>query len=484
MDLNKLTKKDLIFKCKELNIKGYSTKNKFDIIKLIEKYTDNLIKSNDEYLVDMNNNQLLDIKTNTTCTSTDQSINKNSFKLKLPNMVNQQYVHDTYKFIDLFCGIGGFHQALTKLNYECVFACDIDNKCRQTYEINYGIKPMSDIKTITVSSIPSFDILCAGFPCQPFSKAGFQKGFNDRRGNLFYYICDIVEYHKPKFLLLENVSNLATHDDGNTWKTIYQLIDELGYYTYIDPIIINVLHFNIPQNRERMIIMCKRKDLGELPVRPNIPKNPKKFLTSNIIDYIDSNSNEYEINEKLKDVELIWEQFIKIIISNNIDMPKYPIWTDWWDNIISDNITFYEKYKNWIDKNRQFYLKYKPLFQEWLETSRENKNWLGSVRKLEWQAGDVLPTDSIKNTLWTSRGSGIRIKRLNYIPTLVAMNMTPIYGPESRTLSPRELLRLQSFPDTFIYDKTSIHKQIGNAVNVTMIEKSIKFLINGDKLFE
>ena len=134
--------------------------------------------------------------------------------------------------------------------------------------MNYNLTPEGDITKINIKTIPNFDILCGGFPCQPFSKAGDQMGFNDHRGNLFFNICKIAEYHKPKYMILENVRNLATHDDGNTWKVIYDKIIDMGYYTYLKPIILNVLHFNVPQNRERVIILCKRNDLGKLPELP------------------------------------------------------------------------------------------------------------------------------------------------------------------------------------------------------------------------
>ena len=177
------------------------------------------------------------------------------------------------KYIDLFCGIGGFHQALDNLGFECVFASDIDEKCRITYKKNYVLTPMGDITKIKAEEIPSFDILCAGFPCQPFSKAGLQKGFSDdTRGNLFFDICRIACYHKPKYMILENVRNLATHDNGNTWNVIKKSIDDLGYYTYDNPLILNTLFFGIPQNRERVVILCKRKDLGNLSKLPVIPK--------------------------------------------------------------------------------------------------------------------------------------------------------------------------------------------------------------------
>ncbi len=326
--------------------------------------------------------------------------------------------------------------------------------------------------------------MCGGFPCQPFSKAGFQKGFDDDRGNLFFNICDIVKEHKPKYMLLENVRNLSSHDDGNTWNVIKKNIDELGYYTYNEPTILNVLHFNVPQNRERVIIMCKRKDLGPLPLLPEIPKDPKKNLTCVVKNIIDSSdkSNKSKLNEKMKVCETVWNNFLTVLKSSDITVPKFPIWTDWWDNDLNDDIDFYHKYKNWIEKNREFYITNQNIIQPWLTTSRGINEWKGAVRKFEWQAGDLLKSDSMNTVLWSSRGSGIRVKRPDYIPTLVAMSMIPVYGPESRLLNPRELLRLQSFPDSFEYDEKTIYKQVGNAVNVKMIEHSLRFLVLNEGL--
>ena len=433
MDISKMNKLELLEKCKELNITKCSSKTKTQLITLIQ----------------------------------------------------QQSQQDTsFRFIDLFCGIGGFHQALKNINGECVFACDIDKNCREIYEVNYGIKPQSDITKINIDEIPPFDVLCGGFPCQPFSKAGFQKGFDDDRGNLFFSICNIIKRHNPKYVLLENVRNLSSHDDGNTWKVIYENLDKLGYYTYKTPIILNVLHFNVPQNRERVIIMCKRKDIGELPVLPFIPKNYKSTLTKTIKDIIcDDVSDKYNIDGKLKDVETVWNSFIHKLIQNGIDMPKFPIWTDWWDNVLDENNVFYKKYKSWIDKNRVFFNTNRVILIDWLESSRTNPYWFGAVRKFEWQAGELKPDDSMNTVLWSCRGSGIRVKRCDYIPTLVAMAMTPIYGPESRRLCPRELLRLQSFPDSFEFNEKTIYKQVGNSVNVKMIEACAKFLLYDKSLF-
>ena len=456
MNSKKVSRNDLIKKCKELGLKKYSS------LKMCE--LNELIKNNKKAT-----------KINVEDDNTIQSILQENIIEGQTNM----------KFIDLFCGIGGFHQALKKINGECVFACDIDLHCREIYEENYGLKPEEDITKIDISKIPPFDILCSGFPCQPFSKAGFQQGFKDNRGNLFFNICEIIEYHNPKYLLLENVRNLSSHDEGNTWKVIYEHIDKLGYYTYKIPLILNVLHFNIPQNRERVIIMCKRKDLGDLPERPLIPKNPKSTLTKYIKDVIcdDAETKKYIINGKLKDVEFVWNSFMQLLIQFNIGIPKFPIWTDWWDNAFEENNAFYKKYTSWIDKNRIFYNDNKNILENWLSTSRQNTNWIGAVRKFEWQGGELSNNDGMNTVLWSARGSGIRVKRCNYIPTLVAISMVPVYGPQSRKLSPRELLRFQSFPDTFKFDEKNIYKQVGNSVNVTMIERCARFLVFNENLF-
>jgi DNA (cytosine-5)-methyltransferase 1 len=392
---------------------------------------------------------------------------------------------NSLRFIDLFCGIGGFHQALSRMNAECIFASDIDPHCRRVYEANYKIKPSGDIMQVDIASIPEFDVLCAGFPCQPFSKAGYQKGFDDDRGILFFRICEIVRHHKPKYLLLENVSNLCSHDNGNTWTVIYNEIVKLGYITYETPPKLNVLHFNVPQNRERVVIMCKRRDLGDLDPLPEIRKRPSKYLTVGLSEYMCNSpeNKKYNLDGKLKMVETVWDEFVLLLRDNHVPMPKFPIWTDWWDNDLDTNPTFYLKYKNWIDKNRVFYNENATLLANWLIRSRSTPDWFGAMRKFEWQAGDLLPTDSMKSVLWTSRGSGIRVKRLDYIPTLVAMSMIPVYGPLSRKLSPRELLRLQSFDDSFAYEEKYIFKQVGNAVNVKMIERCARFLILGEELF-
>lgn len=178
-----------------------------------------------------------------------------------------------YKFIDLFAGIGGFHYALSSIGAQCVFASEWDTHASETYNKNFKLKPNGDITKIIAEEIPSHDILCGGFPCQAFSIAGKQKGFEDIRGTLFFDIARIVEYHKPKVLFLENVKNLSQHDEGKTFKTILITLGNLGYTTHYK--VLNASNFGLPQNRERVYIVAFRNDINsdifKFPLPPNIP---------------------------------------------------------------------------------------------------------------------------------------------------------------------------------------------------------------------
>ena len=402
------------------------------------------------------------------------------------------------KYIDLCCGIGGFHYALKNLGFECVLASDINEKCRENYALNHGIVPVGDLTGIDIPTIPQFDILCAGFPCQPFSKAGDQKGFGDRRGNIFFNICDMLEHHRPKYVILENVRNLASHDKGNTWKVIKDNLSALGYLTYNEPVILNTLDFGVPQSRERVVIMCKRQDLGELPDIGRLPKERVETALSSIVE-CDAHAK-YKIAGKFKETEEVWDDFVCLCGTNSVPVPKFPLWTDWWDGDgegtsvtkYNDKLSqeenaviikkrqddFYEKYTNWIGKNREFYNTNRSFLDPWLSASRARPLWKGAVRKMEWQSKRTHARMS--EVLWSARGSGIRVKDLNYAPTLVAMaSMIPVYGPKSRFLTPRECARLQSFPDDYKIhkdDKVS-YTQFGNAVNVKMIETCARFFI-------
>lgn len=373
------------------------------------------------------------------------------------------------RFADLFCGVGGFHLALEAIRGRCVFACDIDATCRENYKRNYHIEPDKDIKTVRAEDIPPFEILCAGFPCQPFSKAGDQEGFADQtKGTLFFEILRILKHHRPTWFVLENVKNIISHDKGNTWKVIHSSLQNLEYSIHDNPIVLSPLQYGIPQWRERAFIIGHRID-SPLPAFP-YPTSPSQ--PTHITSVLDKEgTDEYKLSGKHSMAGLIWEEFCEILKEHSISIPHFPIWTDEWDKERAPNDAFYIKYKNWIEKNRAFYEANDSILTVWLRKSRQNPQWTGALRKLEWQCRET----SLKNCLWTFRGSGIRVRNLDYSPTLVAMSMIPVYGPEWRQLTPREVCRLQSFPESYEYHPKDCYKQMGNAVNVKVVQHIVEW---------
>jgi|TARA_R100000501_G_C2624714_1_gene118019 DNA (cytosine-5)-methyltransferase 1 len=201
------------------------------------------------------------------------------------------------KFIDLFCGIGGFRVAFEEaceendIQPQCVFSSDIDKFCQDSYEENFGDRPFGDITKVDEKDIPDHDILFAGFPCQPFSIIGQRKGLNDTRGTLFFDIARIIKEKKPKTFILENVKQLVGHDKGKTLKVILQTLKDLGYQVQYS--VLNALDYGLPQKRERVVIVGHREPIMFTypdPIKPYKPLNEilekkvdKKHLAS---DYI------------------------------------------------------------------------------------------------------------------------------------------------------------------------------------------------------
>lgn len=384
----------------------------------------------------------------------------------------------SFKFIDLFCGIGGFHQALSQMGGECVFASDSDKECQLTYFENYGIEPVGDITKIDVKSIPKFDVLCAGFPCQSFSKAGNRKGIEDARGTLFFDILRIAKYHKPSHMILENVRNLAGHDKGRTWNIIHENLINLGYSVSENPIIFSPHLIGIPQHRERVFILCKRSDLGEVP-KFNYEPHQNFICDLNTILEGDNDIDLDKYGLKKDTISLIelWNDFIQGI---KPPLPGFPVWSDRLCNLDDkEDLESLPKWKKtFILKNNSLYLENRTFVDMWLKKAKKNELFTGSKSMFEWQAGQV-ENPNIWDTIMQFRPSGLRVKVPTYFPALVAITQTSILGGKKRYITPRECARLQSFPDSFIINpRDSIaYKQFGNSVNVNVVKLFAEFLL-------
>lgn len=292
-------------------------------------------------------------------------------------------------YIDLFCGIGGFHVAADSLGMECVSACDIDKDARIAYEHNFGIDPLGDIESITAKNIPDHDLLCAGFPCQPFSIIGSRKGFDDPRGGMFKQILRIVRVKRPKAILLENVKQLATMQKGKVLVSIKSDIEKQGYY--VDSKILNALNFGVPQKRERVFIVATRKDIGKL------------------------------------------------------DWPSEKI----------------------------------PMrsLDDLLEKTPDEKHYVSGRIK---QARKAAHKSRFKPSIWHENKSG----NICSYPYSCALRAGASYNyllvDGERRLTPREMLRLQGFPDSYeiVCNDSQTRKQAGNSVPVTMVKAVLERLLD------
>lgn len=194
-----------------------------------------------------------------------------------------------FTFIDLFAGIGGFRIPLQWENGKCVFSSEFNSEAQRVYEVNYGEFPFGDITKIPPETIPSHDVLCAGFPCQPFSISGKMRGFEDTRGTLIYSVFKIIEAKQPKVVFLENVKHLVHHDKGNTLKIILQGLENLGYkYSYA---VLNASDFGVAQNRERIIIIANKEKMFEFSqIKKRTPVLLKDMLDdpkTSVFEYLD-----------------------------------------------------------------------------------------------------------------------------------------------------------------------------------------------------
>ena len=369
-------------------------------------------------------------------------------------------------FIDLFAGLGGFHIALESLGCKCVFTSELKEDLQKLYKINFPDSPRieGDITKVDLTTIPHHDILCAGFPCQPFSQAGKRKGFLDKdRGNMFDYICAIIEERgklndKPRFLLLENVSNLKGHDEGNTWRIIQERLDALGYY--VSGEILSPHQFGIPQHRKRIYIVGLRKDLVDSnEYQPFEFPNEKKEKFCDITKIIDANDTDIQpLSLKTHQQLKVWQIFLSELKKRNRKIPRFPIWAmefdadyeyediapfkqtkkqlkgykgkfGWEINGPSKEdclkqLPIYaqtdtaDKFPEWkiryIRQNREFWTENADWLRSWIEYI---KDWDNSHQKLEWNCRDNDDGD-IKTKIIQFRASGIRVKMPTFSPAL------------------------------------------------------------------
>ncbi len=412
----------------------------------------------------------------------------------------------SFRFIDLFAGIGGFHGALSALGGECVYASEIDRAAARIYARNWGFIPDGDITLSaneTTMNVPEHDVLVGGFPCQPFSKSGKQKGMDEARGTLFWNIAKIIEVRQPRIVLLENVRNISGPRHVHEWEVIIETLRLLGYRVSSKPLVVSPhrIHPNFggrPQVRERVFIAATRTgELGNLigkePALPNIEKFHQNWNIQSwsLEKDLPIDSKMTPANKKLvtlAETEKLWieawDEFVQLFKAAHPgqNLPGFPLWADEWvasgDLKIPNGTPAWKA--NFLRKNAEFYTENKKIISKWKKKYSNLEEFPPSRRKLEWQAQDA---KSLHETVMHFRPSGIRAKKATYVPALVAITQTTILGKQARRISTREGARLQGLPEWFDFldqPQSTTFKQLGNGVNIGAVYNVMKALVMRD----
>ena len=420
--------------------------------------------------------------------------------------------HGRLKFVDLFSGLGGFHAALSRLGHDCVFASEIDAKLQDLYHANFGIRPLADIRDCW-EHVPSHDILCAGFPCQPFSKAGNQLGFEcPRSGDLFEYILRIIDRHTPRFLIFENVPNILRHADGETWARIRDSLIERDYS--VDFIELSPHLIGVPQIRYRAFIVASLGSLKDFHW-PESPPTGEDLHLSTVLDTRPEDAD--TLSDRYIRYLEVWEEFLGLV-DDDAKMPSFPIWAMEFGATYpyrkrnpsaysqrylarfnggfgrrlsgktkqqqmaelppyAQGDTPFPRWKmSFIQQNRDFYATHEARLRDWLP---KVSAFPPSFQKLEWnwQAG----SRSLWDKLIQFRASGIRVKNPATAPSLVALttSQVPVVASERRYMTIRECARLQSLGALAALPtiKTRAFRALGNAVNADVVYLVAKELL-------
>ena len=284
-----------------------------------------------------------------------------------------------FTFIDLFCGIGGFHQALQKLGGKCVFASDIDKDCCDIYEKNYGIKPHGDITKVDVNIIPNFDVLTGGFPCQSFSNSGKKKGFLDKRGQLYMNIINIAKVKQPSFMFLENVKHIKNIDNGEVFKHIVECINDVGYN--VNTFQLSPHQLGIPQQRDRIIFVCIRNDIYD-PQKELLITPPECEIQFESI--LESDVNEkYKISNEQETILNIWDIMIQHVDVGEKLSPTI-LCNEFNNSYNEEEFSNLPKWKqDYIEKNKPIYNKYKQKWDTWFDLYKDKLTKREIYSKLE-----------------------------------------------------------------------------------------------------